>query len=98
MDDEAGTTNGNSGAKLGEQASQRLAEMRGEIGHLDRRTRRFVQDRPLTAVLTAVAGGYLLTNVARAAAGSLVAATIRGPKPPGGRHETEGPDTQQSAR
>jgi hypothetical protein len=60
MDDEAGTTNGNSGAKLGEQASQRLAEMRGEIGHLDRRTRRFVQDRPLTAVLTAVAGGYLV--------------------------------------
>ena len=38
--------------------------MRGEIGHLDRRTRRFVQDRPLTAVLTAVAGGYLMARLA----------------------------------
>ena len=64
MDDEACTTYGNSGAKLGEQASQRLAKMRGEIGRLDRRTRRFVQDRPLTAVLTAVAGGYLVARLA----------------------------------
>jgi hypothetical protein len=37
---------------------------------------------------------FLLTNVARAAASSLVGATIRGAKPPGGRHETEGPDAQ----
>jgi hypothetical protein len=38
--------------------------MRGEIGHLDRRSRRFVRDRLLTAVLTAVAGGYLVARLA----------------------------------
>ena len=65
------------------------------------------QQQPYATVALGAAAGYvlgggltlrltrfLLTNVARAAAGSLVAATIRGAKPPGGRHETEGPDAQ----
>ena len=65
------------------------------------------QQQPYATVALGAAAGYvlgggltlrltrsLLTNVARAAAGSLVGATIRGAKPPGGRHETEGPDAQ----
>ena len=64
MEEETGTSNGYPGAKLAGEASQRLAEARDEINHLDRRARRFIQERPLVAVLAAVAGGYLMARLA----------------------------------
>ncbi len=64
MEEETGTANGYPGAKLAGEASQRLAEARDEINHLDRRARRFIQERPLVAVLAAVAGGYLMARLA----------------------------------
>jgi hypothetical protein len=64
MEEETGTANGYPGAELTGEASQRLAEAREEINDLDRRARRFIQERPLMAVLAAVAGGYLVARLA----------------------------------
>ncbi len=61
MEEETGTANGYPGAELTGDASQRLAEAREEINH---RARRFIQERPLVAVLAAVAGGYLVARLA----------------------------------
>jgi hypothetical protein len=64
MEEETGTANGYPGAELAREASQRLAEAREEMNHLDGRARRFIQERPLVAVLAAVAGGYLVARLA----------------------------------
>ena len=64
MEEATGTANGYPGAELTGEASQRLAAARDEINHLDRRARRFIRERPLVAVLAAVAGGYLMARLA----------------------------------
>lgn len=98
-------------ARLAPKPSEVFAAVEQRTQTLANYVREKAQQQPYATVALGAAAGYvlgggltlrltrfLLTNVARAAASSLVGATIRGAKPPGGRHETEGPDAQSSRR
>lgn len=50
-----------SGGSIAEAAE----EMRGELANLDTRLRAFVEERPLMALLSAVAAGYVVGRILR---------------------------------
>lgn len=48
-----------------EHLRQRIHELQDEVGDADRRLRAFVRERPLAAVMIALAGGFMLGRVLR---------------------------------
>jgi hypothetical protein len=53
------------GASVSRQASEVGAEVSSELGRVDRELRAFVKERPVLALLSAIAAGYMLGRVIR---------------------------------